>query len=115
MASPNRINLINNEITRVLADKLKTVKDPRVSGLCSVVRVDTSGDLSVAKVYVSSLGGGKDVIKGLRSASGYLRRELSIALNLRHTPALEFILDSSIEEGAHMLGLLSSLREDEGE
>ena len=107
MAS-NRIHRINDEIQRELADQLRNLKDPRVSGMVSITRVDTTNDLRYARVYVSALykAREKDVLKGLKSASGFLRRELGHALQLRYTPELQFIGDGSIEHGAHILELL---------
>lgn len=107
MAS-NRINRINDEIQRELADQLRNLKDPRVSGMVSITRVDTTNDLRYAKVYISALDKAqeKDVLKGLKSASGFLRRELGRALQLRYTPELQFIGDDSIQHGAHILELL---------
>ena len=107
MAS-NRINRINDEIQRELAAQLRNLKDPRVSGMVSVTRVDTTNDLRYARVYVSVLNKDqeKDVLKGLKSASGFLRRELGHTLQLRYTPELQFIGDDSIEHGAHILELL---------
>ena len=104
----NRINRINDEIQRELAAQLRNLKDPRVSGMVSVTRVDTTNDLRYAKVYVSALDKTqeKDVLKGLKSASGFLRRELGRALQLRYTPELQFIGDDSIQHGAHILELL---------
>ncbi len=111
MAS-NRINRINEEIQKALAELLRTVKDPRVSGtMISITRVETTPDLRFAKVYVSFLEEDKvkDALKGLDSAAGYLRRELGAALNLRHTPMLQWALDDSITYGAKMLKLINSL------
>ena len=109
MAS-NRIDRINDEIQRELAAQIRSLKDPRVSenGMVSITRVDTTSDLRYAKVYVSVLDKGreKDVLKGLKSASGFLRRELGHALQLRCTPELQFIGDDSIQHGAHILELL---------
>lgn len=110
MASANRIGQINGEAGRILAGLLPTVKDPRVSqGIVSIVRVDTTNDLSLCRVYVSAVGGHPRLMDGLKSACGYLRRELGGALGLRHTPALEFIADSSIETGARILEILHDL------
>ena len=111
MAS-KRINGINQEIQKVLADALRTVKDPRVQDvMISITRVETTPDLRWAKVYVSFLQAdrAKDAIKGLKSAGGYLRRELGRALNLRYTPELNWELDDSITYGAKMLALINSL------
>ncbi len=109
MAS-NRIGRINDEIQRELAAQFRNLKDPRVSqgGMVSITRVDTTADLRCAKVYVSVLDKGqeKDVLKGLKSASGFLRRELGHALQLRYTPELQFLGDNSIQHGAHILELL---------
>ena len=111
MAS-NRINRINEEMQKSIAGKLRSVKDPRVANtMISVTRVETTPDLRWAKVYVSFLQAdrAKDAIKGLKSAGGYLRRELGRALNLRYTPELAWELDDSITYGAKMLALINSL------
>ena len=104
----NRIGRINEEIQRELAALIPTVKDPRVSGMISVTAVETTPDLKFAKIYVSALdkGGEEQVLKGLKSASGYLRRELGRSLNLRYTPELTFVRDDSIDQGAHILDML---------
>ena len=111
MAS-NRINRINEEIQKELSNLLRTVKDPRVQGtMISITRVETTPDLRYAKVYASFLQEDQaaDALKGLKSASGYLRRELGSALNLRYTPELVWELDDSITYGAKMLKLINSL------
>ena len=105
----NRIGRINEEIQRELSALLRTLKDPRLqSGLLTVTHVDTTSDLRYAKIYVSALDKSqeRDMMRGLRSASGYLRRELGAALRLRYTPELQFIADDSIEQGAHILEML---------
>ncbi|MCI8849832.1 MAG: 30S ribosome-binding factor RbfA [Oscillibacter sp.] len=115
MAS-NRIGRINEEIQRELAEQLRRLKDPRVSGtgMVSITRVDTTGDLRYARVYVSVLDKSqeKDALKGLKSASGFLRRELGHALQLRYTPELQFIGDDSIQHGAHILEVLRQVERD---
>ena len=108
----NRINRINEEIQRELASLLRTVKDPRVrNAMISITHVDTTGDLRYSKIYVSALDKTqeKDMIKGLKSASGYLRRELGSALNLRYTPELIFEADDSIAYGSHILEVLRGI------
>ncbi|HIY20950.1 MAG TPA: 30S ribosome-binding factor RbfA [Candidatus Flavonifractor merdigallinarum] len=107
MAS-NRIGRINEEIQRELASLIRTVKDPRVHGLVSITAVETTSDLRYAKIFVSVLDKSdvKEVVKGLKSAAGYLRRELGAALNLRYTPELLFVEDDSIGQGAHILSML---------
>ena len=89
MAS-NRIGRINEEIQRELSSLIPTVKDPRVTGMISVTSVNTTPDLKYAKIYVSVLDKSQEtqVLKGLKSAGGYLRRELGRTLNLRNTPEL---------------------------
>ena len=107
MAS-NRIGRINEEIKRELSDLIRSVKDPRVTGMISVTAVDTTPDLKFAKVYISVLDKSDctQVLKGLKSAAGWLRRELGHALQLRYTPELNFVQDDSIDKGAHILDLL---------
>ena len=106
----NRIGRINEEIQRELSDQFRRLKDPRVSqvGMVSITRVDTTGDLRYARVYVSVLDKAreKDALKGLKSAAGFLRRELGQALQLRYTPELQFLPDDSIQHGAHILEVL---------
>ena len=105
----NRIGRINEEIQRELSDQ-RRLKDPRLSatGMVSITRVDTTGDLRYSRIYISCLDKSqeKDVMKGLRSASGFLRRELGRTLQLRYTPELQFIADDSIQYGAHILEVL---------
>ena len=111
MAS-NKIGRINDDIQRVLAAKLRDVKDPRVQqGMISVTRVETTGDLRYCKVWLSVLGleNEKEFRKGLKSASGWLRRELGAVLDLRYTPELVFEVDRSIEYGAHISEMINSL------
>ena len=111
MAS-NRIGRINEEIQKELASLLRNLKDPRVqSTMISITHVETTPDLRYAKVYASFLEDNKanDALKGLKSAGGYLRRELGRALNLRYTPELVWELDDSITYGAKMLKLINSL------
>ena len=108
MAS-NRIGRINEEIQKELSSCIRNLKDPRVQDtMISITRVETTPDLRWAKVYVSFLQAdrAKDAIKGLKSAGGYLRRELGRALNLRYTPELQFEQDDSIDKGAHILEML---------
>ena len=109
--SGNRMGRINEEIQRELSALIPTVKDPRVTGLISVTAVDTTADLKYAKVYISVLDRSDraQVLKGLKSAAGYLRRELGQALQLRYTPELTFVADDSIAEGAHILELIEKL------
>ena len=111
MAS-NRIGRINEEIQRELSDLLRNLKDPRVQKtMISITRVDTTSDLRYAKVFVSFLDKdcAKEVLKGLKSSGGYLRRELGRTLQLRYTPELVWEEDHSITYGARILDILSTL------
>ena len=108
MAS-NRIGRINEEIQRELSSLLRTLKDPRLqSGLLTITHVDTTSDLRYSRIFVSAFNKDqeKEMIKGLKSAAGYLRRELGSALKLRYTPELQFIADDSIRQGTHILEML---------
>ena len=111
MAS-NRIGRINEEIQKELSGLIRNLKDPRVQDtMISITHVETTPDLRWAKVYVSFLQEerAKDALAGLKSAGGYLRRELGRALNLRYTPELNWALDDSITYGAKMRKLINSL------
>lgn len=111
MAS-NRINRINEEIQKELSSLLRTVKDPRVQDtMISITRVETTPDLRYTKVYVSFLQAEKvkDAMAGLKSAAGYLRRQLGNNLQLRYAPEIVWALDDSITYGAKMLNLINSL------
>ena len=111
MAS-NRIGRINEEIQRELASLIPNLKDPRVQNtMISITHVETTPDLRYCKIYVSFLEADRanDAIKGLKSAGGYLRRELGRALQLRYTPELVWALDDFITYGAKMLELINSL------
>lgn len=116
MAS-NKIQRINEDIQRELSGLLRNVKDPRLQqGMISITGVDTTGDLRYSKIYISILGSynEKELKKGLKSASGYLRREIGNRLNLRYTPELIFELDPSLIRGAHISKLLNDLERSAG-
>ena len=111
MAS-NRISRINEEIQKELSSLLRTVKDPRVQDcMISITRVETTPDLRYTKVYVSFLqeDRAEGAMKGLKSAAGYLRRQLGSNLKLRYAPQIVWSLDDSITYGAKMLKLINSL------
>ncbi len=102
---------INDEMQKELMVILRGVKDPRVSeAFVSITAVDATPDLKYAKVYYSCLSGNKkDVAKGLRQASGYIRTQLARSLNLRMTPELTFIEDASVEHGARIAKILENI------
>ncbi len=110
-----RINRITSDIKISLSKLLREVKDPRVSKLLSIVKVDVSGDLSYATVYVSAIEGYESTVnsvKALKNASGFLRRELGSRLKLRKVPELRFIADDSIEHSANISKIIDSFNED---
>lgn len=106
-----RINRITSDIKLCLSELLRGVKDPRVSKLLSIVKVDVSGDLSYATVYVSAIEGYEQTVssvKALKGAAGYLRRELGARLSLRKVPELRFVADDSIEQSANISRIIES-------
>ncbi|MBQ2651077.1 MAG: 30S ribosome-binding factor RbfA [Clostridia bacterium] len=108
----NRNARINEEIMKALSEILPTVKDPRLQGcMLSIVRCEATPDLRWCKVYVSALGSydAKELKRGFKSVSGFLRRELAHMLTLRYTPELVFELDDSISYGVHISKLLNDL------
>lgn len=112
MANENRLAKINDEIKRELGALIPRLKDPRVQGLVSVTRVDTTRDMRYAKVYISALTDTSDkdgVIKGLSSAAGFLRHEIGQRLTLRMSPELKFIADDSIERGSRIIEVLRDI------
>ena len=103
---------INDEMQKEVAQILREVKDPRVSGaFVSVIAAEVTPDLKYAKIYYSYLNQSdpKEVARGLKAASGYIRREISTRMNLRITPELTFIRDTSIAHGAHIASLLHQI------
>lgn len=111
----NRIDRINEEARKEISSVIRELKDPRVSnGLCSVVSVDITRDLRWCKAYISVLGNEQvrqDALSGLKSAAGFVRKELARRLRLRYTPEIIFVSDNSIEYGAHINKLLRDINE----
>lgn len=107
---------VNMEVQRELSEIIRTgIKDPRIHPMTSVVSVEVTPDLKYCKAYISVLGNedaGKATIEGLKSAEGYVRRELARRINLRNTPELKFILDQSIEYGVTMSKLIDEVTKD---
>lgn len=108
---------INMEVQRELSEIIRTeIKDPRVNGaMTSVVAVEVTPDLKYCKAYISVLGDeerAQDAITGLKSAVGYIRRELAHRVNLRNTPEITFVLDQSIEYGVNMSRLIDEVTKD---
>ena len=111
-----KINRITSDIRLTLSSLLREIKDPRVSKLLSIVKVDVSGDLSYATVYVSAIEGSEkttESVKALKNAAGFLRRELGSRLKLRKVPELRFVADDSIEQSANISRIIKSFDTEE--
>ena len=111
-----RVRKINEEIRRIVSDIIRNdIKDPRVGGMVSIVRVDTSRDLRHAKLYISVMGAdndGKRTIEGLKKASGFIRRELGHQMSAYYVPELTFVLDDSIEYSIGISRKINELHKD---
>ena len=113
MKRNNRMTRVNDEITKEIANIIRgELKDPRIGVMTSVLRVETTQDLKYCKIFISVLGNDeekKEVMKGLKSASGYIRHLLAERINLRITPELMFRLDDSVEYGIKMSKLIEQI------
>ncbi len=112
-----RIDRVSEDIKREIIAIIRELKDPRVMDkMLTVVRVEVSSDASYAKVYISALEGletAKEAVKGLKNATGYIRREVGKRLHLRKTPELLFVADDSIEHGMNIVKIMDDLRTEE--
>lgn len=111
----NRTQRINGEMQRELASIFRTIKDPRMSSFASVVSVNVTKDLKYAKIYVSVMGSDEEkqnTLKALKSATGYIKKEIATRLNLRIVPEPNFVLDTSIDYGMHINELLNKINGD---
>ena len=111
---------INSEVQRELSSIIRNqVKDPRISSLVSVTSVAVAPDLKTCKAYISVLGDASqaaDTLAGLKSAEGFIRRQLARTLNLRNTPEIRFLWDQSIAYGVEMSRKIEELiREQESQ
>ena len=112
MPAYNRIDRISEEIKRELSMVIRELKDPRLTGIVSVIGVRVTKDLKFAKAFVSVMGSEqeqKSALEALKSAAGFIRREIGSRVNLRITPEFSFVLDNSIEYGAHINEVLKKL------
>ena len=108
----NRTQRINGEMQWELASVFRTIKDPRMSTFTSVVSVNVTKDLKYAKIYVSVMGSEEEkqnTLKALKSATGYIKKEIASRLNLRIVPEPTFVLDTSIDYGMHINELLNKI------
>ena len=109
---------MSEDIRRIVSSKMRELKDPRLNGgtMLTVVRCDVSNDGSFCKIYISSLEGfdrAKEAVKGLTSASGYLKREISNVLKLRKCPDLKFIADNSAEDSIRIFKKLKNIQDEQ--
>lgn len=113
-----KIGRVTSDIKYALSEILTEVKDPRISKLLSIVKLDVSGDMSYAKVYVSAIEGKEkteESVKALKNAAGYIRRELGAKLKLRKVPELRFVADDSIEVSANISRIVNNFDKKETE
>lgn len=113
-----KMGRVTSDIKYALSEILTEIKDPRVSKLLSIVKLDVSGDMSYAKVYVSAIEGKEkteESVKALKGAAGYIRRELGLKLSLRKVPELRFIADNSIEVSANISRIVDGFEKKEKE
>lgn len=111
--SISRTSRLSEEIKRVVSNVIQNeLKDPRVSTLTSVTHVDVTRDLSYAKIFISVFGTDDEkmqCLQGLKSAAGYVRKEVGNRIKIRHIPEIIFELDNSIEYGLHIEKLLQDI------
>ena len=108
-----RIDKINGEVMRELASVIRELKNSRIPLMTSVVSVSVTSDLRYAKAYISVMGDEtvqRKAMEGLKSAAGYIRREMGKRVDLRYTPEFVFELDKSIEHGSHIDKLLREIQ-----
>ena len=110
-----RTDRISEEVKKELSSVIRELKDPRIPMMTSVVKVDVTNDLRYAKAYISIMGTDeqkKDAIKGLTAAAGFVRREIGSRIKLRCVPEFSFVIDTTIEYGAHINQLLNDINKD---
>jgi ribosome-binding factor A len=107
----DRTNMISEEMKKEISSIIQSeLKDPRLPKMISVISADVTKDLRYAKVFISVLGDDadkKNAIEGLKSAAGFIRREIGHRMQLRYTPELLFELDNSIERGVYISKLIN--------
>ena len=107
---------VNEEVQHELSTIIRELKDPRIAMMTTVTEVNVATDLKTCKAYISVLGdekARKDTMDGLKSAAGYIRRELAHSLNMRNTPEITFKLDTSIERGVEMSRLIDEVMQND--
>ena len=113
MKPSKRLTRINDEIMREAAEIIKSeIKDPRISTITSVTKAVTTNDLKQCKLYISIMGNDeqkKEVLQGLRSSAGFIRKMLASNINLRNTPELSFVIDDSLDYSYKIDSLLKKV------
>ena len=107
-----RVGRTSEDLKRELTDIIRHVKDPRVSSILTIIKVELSNDLSHCKVYISSLEGmdkAKEAVKGLNNANGFIKHEVNSRIKMRRIPDFHFIADDSTEYSADIARILNSL------
>jgi len=115
MATNQRVDRVAHQIQREMSALfIEGLKDIRISGnLLTVTNVEVTKDLSVARIYVSVMGdedAQNSVMRGLHSATGFIRSEIGRRIQLRHAPEIRFVLDHSLERGVEVLTLLNKIK-----
>lgn len=111
----HKVDRLAEDFKRELAVIMRGLKDPRIHGMLSIVKLDLSNDLSHCKIYISAVEGmetAKEAVQGLNSASGFIKRELMAQIQMRRCPDLKFIADDSIEQSANLNKILRELGQD---
>ena len=108
-----RINRISEEVRKIVSELLtRGLKDPRISSMTSITKVEVTGDLRYANIFVSVLGDKnvkKETLEGLKSAKGFIRKEIGSKMDLRYVPEPIFHLDESIEQGIYISKLIDKV------
>ena len=106
-----RTDRIAEEIRKVISEMIQNeLKDPRVKGLIRVTKINLTKDLKFCKIYISVLGADKEeVLAGIKSGAGYMRKELGQRVQIRILPELQFVIDNSMEYGAHIDQVIKGL------
>ena len=111
-----KVSRMEEDVRRELTDIMRSLKDPRISGLITIIKVELSSDYSSCKVYVSSMEGlekAKEAAKGLSHGAGFIRREIGSRLKMRRTPEFRFIPDNTTEYSASISRILNDLKQEE--
>jgi len=112
MPNPRRRERLGALIEEILSELIRQLKDPRVTGMVSVTRVQVTQDASIARVFISVMGTDQErteTMRAIEHAAGFLRSRLGDQLTIRHVPELQFVLDRSIEEGDKVIQLINRL------